>query len=582
MDENLVKFKRLRNIMLFAFFLLIVSGIRLQIIEGKKYYRLSDENRIRKRYIPAPRGRILDRYGFEIANSRPGFYVSIIKAIVDSSTLAKITPILATDEKIIREKMQMEKNPFMPVKVAHDISFEQLSIIEEDMDELKGVEVGIEPLRNYPYREIFCHLLGYVGEITEQEIKKDPKYTLGDYLGRMGIEESNESSLKGSAGIEYIEVDARGREVGKISEKRPEPVINGQDLHTTIDLGLTESVAVYLKEYEKAACVCLDPKTGEVLVLYSKPGFDPNLFAPGLKKDQWLNLNNDPDAPMYNRAIMSCYPCGSTFKPFVALAALDAGMVNKDKRFEPCHGEYRLGTRIFKCWKTHGSLDFVNAIINSCDIYFYQLGRFIGVDTITKRAEMVGFGRATKIDLPSEKMGLLPSRKWFENRYGKHWTEGHILNLSIGQGDLLVTPLQLAYAFTVFANNGEMPVPHLVKDTKVAINQPNLSKDAIAIVNQGLQGVVAWGTGTLARVRNIAVCGKTGTAQNPHGEDHALFVGFAPANNPQILVCVIVENAGHGGSIAAPIAGKIMQIYLQKIAGPESVTKPSKQNLSQL
>ncbi len=564
MDENIKNFKVIRNLVGFAFFLIIISSIRLQVIEGKKYYRLSEENRIKKRYILAPRGRIYDRYGTEIANTRPGFYVSVMKTMIDTNTLKKISTILTIDEQIIKEKLRMEKNPFRAVKIAHDISHNELAITEEHIDELNGVEVGVEPVRNYPYGELACHLLGYVGEITYDEIKKDERYSIGDYIGRMGLEQFYETLLRGSDGIEYIEVDARGRELGIITEKRPAPLVPGQDLYTTIDLALTESVAVYLKEYKKASCVCLDPKTGEVLVLYSKPGFDPNLFAHGLPNEAWQKLNNAPDAPMYNRAIMSCYPCGSTFKPFVALAALDSKMVTRDKHFQPCQGEYRLGNRIFKCWKTHGRLDLVGGIIHSCDIYFYQLGRFLGIDTIISRVKKIGFGNVTGIDMPQEKAGLLPDRTWFENRYGKYWTEGHILNLSIGQGDLLVTPLQLAYAYTIFANSGKEPVPHLLKNKNVSYHITDISSEAIEIIKEGLFGVVATGPGTLARIENYEVCGKTGTAQNPHGADHALFVGFAPVQNPQILVCIIVENAGHGGSVAAPIAGRLMKIYLDK------------------
>lgn len=562
MDKNLKKFKLLRNIIAVAFILIILSIIKLQIIEGKKYYRLSDRNRIRQKHIPAPRGKIFDRTGIEIANTRPGFYVSVIQTSIDENTLKKLTHILNIDEKTIEEKFKIQKNPFMPVKIAHDISYKQLSTIEENMDILKGVEVGVEPLRNYPYGELFCHLLGYMGEITHAEMENNGNYSINDYIGRMGLEEYYENHLKGIGGIEYIEVDAFGREVGKIAEKRPTPFIYGKHLYTTIDFALTESVAVYLENYEKAACVALNPQNGEILVLYSKPGFDPNLFVHGLQKKEWQILNNAPDAPLYNRAIMSCYPCGSTFKPFVALAALDSKMITKEKSFTPCRGKYRLGRRIFKCWKTHGKLNLIDAIVYSCDIYFYQLGSFIGIDTMFSRTNKVGFGKKTLIDLPNEKSGSLPNRQWFEKQYGKNWTEGHIFNLSIGQGDLLVTPLQLACAFTIFANNGEIPIPHVKKREKYDYHLTTISKEAIEIVKQGLKGVVSFGTGTLARVENFEVCGKTGTVQNPHGEDHSLFVGYAPSDNPQILVFVFVENAGHGATVAAPIAGKIMKIYL--------------------
>ncbi|MGB7055983.1 MAG: penicillin-binding protein 2 [bacterium] len=569
MDESVVKFKIIRNTILVLAAIVIIWSIKLQIFEGRKYSRLSEENRIRQKYTEAPRGRILDRHGVEIANTRPGFYVSVVRAIIDATTLKSLSRILDIEETMIIEKSKIEKNPNNPVKIAHDISYGQLSLIEEGIDEFSGVEVGVEPLRNYPYGELLFHQIGYVGEITSKELEKDDSYFIGDYIGKMGLELYYENILRGTHGVEYIEVDARGKEVGKITEKRSIPPIAGYDLQTTIDVALTESVAVYLEDYERAACVCLDPKDGEILVLYSKPGFDPNLFTHGLQKVQWDILHKDPSAPMYNRATMSCYPPGSTFKPFIALAGLDSKIVGNGRRFEPCTGEYRLGRRIFRCWKTHGSLNLSNAIVNSCDIYFYQLGSLIGIDTIYDRASRIGFGKKTGIDLPNEKNGILPDRTWLERRYGRNWTRGHIFNISIGQGDILVSPLQLACAYTIFVNGGKIPMPHIIEKNDTTYFTSDISEEALETVRLALAGVVARGTGTLARVPNIEVCGKTGTSQNPHGEDHSLFVGFAPASDPRILVCLVVENAGHGGSIAAPITGRIIKSYLS--SSPDNV-----------
>jgi len=563
MDEELKKFRIIRNIALLFFTVLIISSLKLQLIEGGKYYRLSEENRIREKYLTPPRGKIFDRNNIEIANTRPGFYVSVTRAFVDEPSLKRVSTILNISRKTIKERLALQKNPFIPVKIAHDITYEQLAEIEESLEDLKDVQVGVEPLRNYPYKELLFHVIGYVGEVTERELKNG-KYLLGDYVGRMGLEKFYEDQLQGKRGIEYIEVDAQGRELRKLSEKRPSPPISGKDLYTTLDVALTESVAVYLNNYERAACVCLDPRNGEVLVLYSKPGFDPNLFIHGIEKTQWQIINKDPNAPMFNRTIMSCYPPGSTFKPFIALAGLDSWMIDKNKHFEPCRGQLRLGRRIFRCWRRHGRLDLIGALIKSCDIYFYQLGEFLGIDTIFSRVKRVGFGSKLGIDLPNEKNGLLPDRSWFEHRYGKHWTLGHIFNLSIGQGDLLVTPLQLACAYTIFVNDGKIPIPHLLKGDSVRYIETGISVEAIKTVCEGLKGVVAAGTGRLARLEQYEVWGKTGTAQNPHGKDHALFVGLAPAQDPKILVCVVVENAGHGGSVAAPIAGRIIKAFLSR------------------
>lgn len=557
MDENVIKFKIIRNCLFLIFAILILAATRLQIFEGSKYTRLSEENRIRPTYISAPRGRILDRYGIELANTRPGFYVSVIQTLVDETTIRELVAILDIDRPVMEERMKLEKNPFMPVKIAHDISYEQLSIIEERMDEFNGIEVAVEPLRNYPYGDVFCHVLGYVGEITKEEIKQNEEYSLNDYVGRMGLEQQYEQMLRGCNGIEYIEVDARGRKIGTLLEKRPIPFECGEDLYTTLDQALSESIAVFLEQYDRAACVCINPSNGEVLVLYSKPGFDPNLFVHGLRREEWLILNTTPDAPMYNRAIMSCYPAGSTFKPFIALAGLEAGFIDKEKRFSPCWGSYRLGRRTFRCWKKHGVRDLTGAIVHSCDIYFYQLGSLIGIDSIASFASRLEFGKSTGIDLPNEKNGCLPTRLLMEQRYGENWTEGHMFNLSIGQGDLLVTPLQLARAFTVFANDGYLPTPFIKQQLIPPLKSVDVRQEALLIVSDALLEVVRSGTGQLARLPQMTVGGKTGTAQNPHGDDHALFIGFTK----DILICCIVENAGHGGSVAAPVVGKAFRAY---------------------
>lgn len=578
MDENLKKFRSVSAVTGAAFLLIILFAFRLQILSGAKYNRLSEENCIKKKYVAAPRGRILDRQGVELANTRPGFFVSVTPAIIDSPSIHEVARLLGTTPEYITAKTAAEKNPYQSVKVARDISFDQVSRIREKLEDLKGVDVDIEPLRNYPHGDLFCHLLGYVGEITAWELKATNQYLPGNYLGRMGLEEKYEARLHGSDGVEYLEVDARGREVGPVVEKRPLPVTPGADLKTTIDFALTESTAHYLEPYEKAAVAAIDPRNGEVLVLYSKPGFDPNLFVRGVSTDEWQTLNDAVLAPLYNRAIMSCYPAGSTFKPFVAIAALDAGLITENRFFEPCPGFYILGNRSFGCWKKHGSLSLVPAIIHSCDVYFYQLGRLVGIDTLADRCRRAGFGQPTGVDLPEEKAGLMPDRSWMEAHHGSWWTEGHMLNISIGQGDLLVTPLQLACAYSLFANHGRIPRPHLLMETPASYTSTNLKSEAISTVTRGLIGVVASGTGVLAKVGAVEVGGKTGTAQNPHGQDHSLFVGYAPAHDPVILVCVIVENAGHGGSIAAPIAGRIMAARLDAEAKADTAIRSDRQD----
>ncbi|MGB9720889.1 MAG: penicillin-binding protein 2 [bacterium] len=562
MDEDLKKYRLFQGLIFGVFAVIVIFCLKLQIFEGRKYYRLSEENRIKKKYTTAPRGNIYDRRGREIANTRPAFYVSVVPALVEQACLEKIASILMVDVNSIQKKMKLEKNPYISVKINRDVPFEQISLIEESLEDLPGVEVGIEPVRNYPFQELFCHALGYVSEITEIELKQLKEYKIGDYVGRIGIEQKYESILKGIDGIDYIEVDVKGRELGKVSEYRPVPPTPGKDLYTTIDLELTDSTAQFLKKFPRAAVVALNPQNGEIYVIYSKPGFDPNRFVHGLTDSEWQVLNNPVDAPLYDRATMSCYPIGSTIKPFIALAGLDEGLIDQTKRFEPCAGGLKFGNRHFGCWKIHRSLALIDAIIQSCDVYFYQLGRYVGIDKIARILSEVGFGRPTGIDLPQEKTGILPDRNWMEKRYGKGWTEGHILNLSIGQGDILATPLQLTRAYTVFANSeNTLITPHLIKESKTPGLKLQTKKEAINIICQALTGVVEKGTGMMAQVPGLKIAGKTGTAENPHGEDHSIFIGYAPSENPEILVCVIVENAGQGGSVAAPIAGKIIKTF---------------------
>uniref|UniRef100_A0A7V1EIE4 Penicillin-binding protein 2 n=1 Tax=candidate division WOR-3 bacterium TaxID=2052148 RepID=A0A7V1EIE4_UNCW3 len=564
MDQDLKTYRFLQTLLFITFAIILFFSIKLQIFEGNKYYRLSEENRIKKKYIIAPRGKIYDRQGREIANTRPAFYVSIIPALTDQSSIEKIAQILSVDVNMIQKKLKIEKNPYVSIKIDRDVSFREVSIIEEQIEELAGVEVGVEPVRNYPYNELLCHLLGYVSEITDLELKQFKEYKLGDYIGRTGIEQQYEKILAGKDGIDYIEVDVKGRELGKVPEYRPIPPIPGNDLYTTIDLELTDSTASFLKNYPRASAIAMNPQNGEIYVFYSKPGFDPNRFVRGLTEAEWQALNNPKEAPLYNRVTMSCYPIGSTIKPFIALASLDKGMLGPEKRFESCKGSLRLGNRYFGCWKIHGSLNLVDAIVYSCDVYFYQLGRYLGIDNITDILFEVGFGKPTGIDLPQEKTGLVPHRNWMEKRYGKNWTEGHIFNLSIGQGDILATPLQIARAYSVFANQkNAIVLPHLNKAIETDDKIVNRKIEAFEIVRDALSNVVVKGTGMMAQVQGFEVSGKTGTAENPHGEDHSLFVGYAPKENPRMLVCVVVENAGHGGSVAAPIVGRIIKTYYE-------------------
>lgn len=569
MDEKGLRFRHAFIIILILFAVIFFFVVRIQIIEGRRYYQLSEENRVREVYNAAPRGSILDRNGIILANSRPGFSVSIIPAVIDDRTTDELAVIVGMDPAAIRERMKRTRTPRIALKIKHDIDFNTLTKVEERMREKKGIVVGIEPLRNYPHDSLFCHVLGYVGEVTYGELGGPSEYRYGDFVGRMGIEEFYEGKLRGKDGVTYMEVDAYGNELGPIAEKRPLPLTEGESITLTIDAALQESAAVYLAAYKKAAVVALDPGTGDVLTLYSKPGFDPNVFIQGLTMEAWREIEGHQDAPLYDRAIMSGYPPGSTYKPFVALAALDQGLVKADRKFAPCTGKFRMGNRVFRCWSVHRRKDLVEALVHSCDIYFYQLGLLVGIDGMHELGKRLGLGEVCGIDLPEEKKGLLPDTKWFDVRYRKQWSKGHVMNLAIGQGEILVTPLQLACAYAVLANEGKAVHPRLMKHGKPKLTETGISKEAIATVRQSLLKVVEEGTGVMARLGPMPIAGKTGTAQNPFGGDHSLFVGYSPVDHPEILVVVIVENAGHGGSIAAPIAGRLIEDFFNK-HGPRS------------
>lgn len=564
MDEKIVRFRRAFAVILLFLGAIFFFILRLQVVEGRRYFQLSEENRIRKVYIPAPRGKILDRNGIVLADSRPGFSVSVMPNLIDEETLNELARILKIEPSDIRDWIKKTKTPQVALKIKHDIDFGTLTKIEEKSKDMKGVIVSIEPLRHYPHGQLLCHVLGHVGEVTFSELAKKSDYRYGDFIGRMGVEEYYEAKLRGKDGISYIEVDAYGNELGPIAEKRPQPLVEGNDLRLALDIGLQESAAVYLAGYDKAAVVALKPSTGEVLVLYSKPGFDPNIFLKGLTKDEWNKIEGHPYAPLYDRAIMSGYPPGSAFKPFVALAGLETGLITPEKRFKACTGSFPMGNRVFHCWHAHHSQDLMGAITNSCDIYFYQLGLLVGVNNIYEVCKKVGLGEITGIDLPEEKKGLIPNSEWLDERYKKQWSKGHIMNLSIGQGEILITPIQLACAYTVFTNAGKIARPCLVFDGKSRQVDTRCGLKSIEIVRAGLEKVVEEGTGMLAKFGSFPVGGKTGTAQNPSGKDHSLFVGFSPIVKPEILVAVVVENAGHGGSVAAPVAGRLIEDYFNK------------------
>lgn len=572
------RLKRLNEI---AFLLFIILGIRLvhlQVLRGARYARLSDRNRIRKIVLSAPRGKIFDRNGILLADTRPSWTVAVIPTETNDSALALLSTILNQPVEELKRRLEPIAALPSPVNICRDVPLKIISRIEENNFRLPGVLVRVDPVRNYPYKNIYAHSIGYLGEITEEELSRDTGYRRLDYIGKTGIEASYEKYLRGRDGFEFVEVDVRGREIGPLTEKRPEPSIPGKDIHLTIDHRLQSLAYELTEKYERAAVIGIFVKTGEVICLVSRPDFDPNIFLSPLNSARWESLVFNPSKPFYNRAISSGYPPGSTFKPLVALLAVEKGLVTPQTTLLPCTGVFRYGNRNFKCWSAHGRLNLLGAIEQSCNTYFYQLGMRIRVDTLASFCQRLGLGRTTGIDISAEGTGNIPNRDFLNKRYGRgKWTQGVMLNFAIGQGEILLTPLQLALAYAGIANNGFYYQPRLISHIDSAgrtILCPGgkkfaipLDQEAIGEIKRALTRVVLYGTGRAAQLQEITIAGKTGTAQNPPKPDHALFVGYAPAEEPEVVFAVVLENAGHGGAVAAPIVSELVNAYFANKRG---------------
>jgi penicillin-binding protein 2 len=505
--------------------------------------------------------------------------------------------------------------------LSRNLSFAQISQIEERLDPLPGVEVEPESVRRYPGGTLACHVLGYLGEISEDELADGANqgYQIGDLVGRTGLESEYESMLRGYDGVAYTEVDALGRRTHLFPELPASPAIPGHDLLLTLDAGLQKVAeaaldAVPTKEKIAAAAaakaagvaladsalpgppgalVAIDPRTGEILAMASRPPFDPNVFVRGQSKEDWRILNS-PTHPLLNRAIQSSYPPGSVFKVVTSLAGLQEGVITAGRTFSACRGAYFFGNRSFHCWRKegHGALALSDALTRSCDIYYYQLGIALGVARLGHFAEVLGVAKKTGIDLPQERAGLVPTPEWYHAHYGKGGTgPGAALNIAIGQGEDLLTPVEMARLAGAVAAGGRRMKPHLIRRVQ-SLNgevlrdatQENWEDGTLPVSPENLEIVVSAmervvmdnsGTGTRARVGPFRIAGKTGTAQNPHGDDHAVFICFATVDDPRIAVAVVVEGGGHGGSAAAPVAQRVLQAFLTGVvpSGEEPVAQ---------
>jgi len=574
------------------FGLVLLRLFTMQVIEGGRYRELSEENRIRVEILAAPRGEVRDRNGFLMADNIPSFTVTLDpldKVYVEDpkrmeATIGRLATILETDSTALAERVKKErKQSFLPIRLKRNTELRAVAFVAEHAAELPGVDVESEPLRRYPLGETGSHLLGYVAEISDKELENPQRagYIRGDLIGKMGIERQYESRLRGESGKRFVEVNALGRKAELLGDKRPILPKRGTDLTLTIDVNLQRAAEDAFQPGARGAVVALDPRNGEVLALASKPNYDPNEFSTGISQASWARLSEGGNYPLFNRAIQAVYPPGSTLKPLVALGGLDLGAIEPGTTFrETCDGAFQFGTRSFRCWNPegHGTLALRDAVARSCDVYFYQLGLRIGLDRLAAFMKKIGASDKSGIDLPQERKNLFPDAAWYDRRYGAgRWSRGLVLNLAIGQGEVSISPVKLAQLTAFLANGGTIVRPHVVRGMDGAGRPASvaslradslrlpvaISARAMASARSAMEAVVndAGGTGGSAKVEGVRVAGKTGTAQNPHGEDHALFVCYAPAEDPRIVVAVLVENAGHGSTAAAPIAQKVLQAF---------------------
>ncbi len=578
-----------------GFGLIAVGLLKLQVQDHDYYLKLAQENRIRLEVLRAPRGAIYDRNGELLADNYPSFEIVFrpqpaestqrAKLVVDPRWVRQVSRLVAEDSTKIHDLVRQANRSGETAVLRHNAPFPVLAAVEESRGELPGLEVMIEPLRRYPNGILAAHLLGYAGEIGDDELveRSEQGYRAGDLIGRTGVERSFEEFLRGRDGAEFVVVNAMGRRVSTLSEGPPQRPDPGHDLVLTLDLRIQKAMEQAMSKVARGAAVAIDPRDGGILGMVSRPAFDPNEFSRGLSFARWSELSSGGANPLLNRAIQGAYPPGSTFKVVVMLAALRDGIATAASRFQSCNGSFFFGGRSFGCWKRtgHGSLDFPGALENSCDVYFYQVGIKLGLPRLEAAALAFGLGDKTGIDLPQERRGLIPGEAWYDKRWGVgKWRKGLLLNLSIGQGELLVTPLQLALMAAEVASEGRPMRPHVVKEVRGAPDyrtprplHPGVAADPAVweTVQHGMELVVDAGTGTAARVKDVRVAGKTGTAQNPHGQDHALFVCYAPVDHPRIAMAFVIENSGHGGSIAAPMAGAVLrQLFAPDTTGLEA------------
>ncbi|MEX2117688.1 MAG: penicillin-binding protein 2 [Bacteroidota bacterium] len=564
--------------------LLFVRLYQLQMLYNIELGKKSTENTLRAIVRDPIRGYVFDRHGALVVDVGPSYSVTITPAEFDEHSLPLLSSLLALEGNVIQERIEKGRaySKFSPTRIKRDIDFTVLSALEEHLYLLPGVGYQIDSKRYYPTGASATHLLGYCKEISDAQLTKmGDYYKLGDLIGSSGLEASYETMLRGQKGFEFLAVNARGQVIGPFEDGRNDiSPKEGFDLILSLDAGLQAFAESLMTNY-RGAIVALDPSNGGILALVSKPDFDPAIFSGVTPLDEWVRLNTDTTKPLFNRASMTRYPPGSTYKMVLAAAALEEGVIDEKYRIT-CNGSYRFGNRTFKDLSVHGSTNVVEALQRSCNVFFYQLIHKVGLEKWAEYGKRFGFGQPTGVDIGEETVGLVPTGDYYDRVYGKgRWTQGYLVSLAVGQGELGVSPLQMAVYAAALANGGTFHQPHAVQFIRNKLTNRidqfqqrtrpvGLSPETIALVREGMRRVVnePRGTGRAARIPDIVVSGKTGTAENPHGDDHAWFVGFAPFEAPTIAVTIMLENAGSGGARAAPLAGLVIEKYIHgKIRG---------------
>lgn len=577
-----------------GFAVLLMRTWHLQVVEGERFLHLSEQNRLRDRQMKSRRGRILDRHGHILADNRPAYaLLAMPEDLPDGGLLQEALQQL--DIAIERSTLESwrAKSTFQPIFIQQDIHRDQVAYFAEHWMDFPGLFLDVEPLRLYPYQPLAAHVLGYLGQISENQLARDGYhgYTPGALVGQSGLERVYENRLRGVPGTRRVEVDTFGRETQQLAANPPQP---GTDLVTTLDFSLQRMAEALLDaEAHTGSIVVLDPRNGQILAMASRPAFDPNMFTSRLSAAAWSGLTTHPKHPLHNRAIQGQYPPGSVFKMITALAVLEEGVAT-ERTTVCCAGHYAYGRRVYRDWKRtgHGCVTLYEALVQSCDVYFYHMGQALGIDRLAHYAKAFGLGQVTGFAPQTEARGLMPSSQWKRRAKGEPWYGGETLSVAIGQGYTSVTPLQIANVIATLANGGTLYQPYAVlrhespAGAVMDVSQPKIIRQLalqpshIKAVVQGMWGVVndPRGTGQRARHPNIDIAGKTGTAQvvrlgkerGPERQarlpesqrDHAWFTAFAPVDHPRIAVVVMIENAGKGGSHFAGLAKTLIDAYL--------------------